>query len=155
MFSQEIVFEITKQHRALNVHSRHMKASHLEAVCGGGVLYHVVFVLLGAPLVTDVLCTAAMAVWLAVLTALPCSVLLGNDYTEWHRVLVRQEWLRPAERALCTFVSTVLLLTWASAFILPLDWDVWWQAWPIPCTAASFLSLPIACLLSWASLRWG
>lgn len=32
----------------------------------------------------------------------------------------------------CGAIGTVLC-SWMSAAVLPLDWDAWWQKWPLPC----------------------
>ncbi|VDM96333.1 unnamed protein product [Thelazia callipaeda] len=37
---------------------------------------------------------------------------------------------------------------WFGAFVIPLDWDRWWQRWPIPCVFGSLLGASIGLLFT-------
>ncbi|KAJ9471857.1 Glycosylphosphatidylinositol anchor biosynthesis protein 11 [Diplonema papillatum] len=127
-------------------------AGALQAVGGGTVAFAAAFVLLGAPLMADVQWTVGMALWLGCLTCLPGFLVVGSCRTDdWHRVLFRAEWRSKAERGFALYARVVLAAAWASAALIPLDWDVWYQRWPTPCFFGSLFSLPVAvaaCLVS-------
>lgn len=45
---------------------------------------------------------------------------------------------------------------WAGAFVVPLDWAVWWQAWPIVSCVLAALTSSVAVVVAWlVSLRRG
>lgn len=41
-------------------------------------------------------------------------------------------------------IKSVLFCTWLSAFVLPLDWNRPWQAWPIPCVIGALIGYFVA-----------
>lgn len=103
------------------------------------VVYYVMIVLFGAPVLTDHEETTMLVVTLLTLTFVPTSLHLGVDnaldvlvgaYTQKGNVLAD---------ALRTNIQTTILGTWLGATVIPLDWDRPWQAWPIPCVLGALL----------------
>ena len=124
-----------------------------EAVSAGAAALHVTFVLLGAPLFENCVATAAMALWLSLLTCAPVAWHLGPVAPRWRRVLFLFDYATADERAVAWYTWTVLGAAWASAAVIPLDWDVWWQEWPYPCFAAATASVPVAGLVALCSYK--
>lgn len=43
--------------------------------------------------------------------------------------------------------------TWLGAFVIPLDWDRWWQEWPLPCIFGAIGGFTIGLLESYVELQ--
>ena len=114
--------------------------------------------------------TAAWAALMAAFTALP-AVWFGLPARPWEpwRLLVVAAGLRSAGRppeageaaaveparafreGFCGWAGAGAALgAWAGAGALVLDWQAWWQAWPLPCCAGAILGFALgagACLV--------
>ena len=99
--------------------------------------------------------TAGLAIWAtlhATLTVGPAWAVLGAKGDAWFRVLLRCDPRNVDEaRALYGFAGASAG-AWTGAAVLPLDWEAWWQRWPLPLfcgTAVGFLLACAAVRLSW------
>uniref|UniRef100_A0A5S6R4A5 Phosphatidylinositol-glycan biosynthesis class F protein n=1 Tax=Trichuris muris TaxID=70415 RepID=A0A5S6R4A5_TRIMR len=102
------------------------------------IVYHVVIVLFGAPIFSQLLETYSLAVLLTVFTTLPC-LLTFNDYERFREVFFHVNIASKAERyAFCATLGS-LLGAWLGAFPIPLDWDRPWQRWPTTCVVGACL----------------
>lgn len=102
-------------------------------------IYFAVIVLFGAPLLTHHEETLMLALTLTTLTLIPATCHLGIDNT---LILFTGSQSLPSGillDAITLNIKAVLLGTWCSAFVIPLDWDRPWQAWPIPCIVGALL----------------
>ncbi|XP_014207928.1 phosphatidylinositol-glycan biosynthesis class F protein [Copidosoma floridanum] len=108
------------------------------------IVYHIVIVLFGAPLIADYEKTFVLAATLTMLTLVPASLYIGInnviDLLIGHPAQIE----RSVIDGIKLNVKTVLFGTWISTFVLPLDWDQPWQAWPIPCIIGAMLSYSAA-----------
>uniref|UniRef100_A0A0X3QBH8 Phosphatidylinositol-glycan biosynthesis class F protein n=1 Tax=Schistocephalus solidus TaxID=70667 RepID=A0A0X3QBH8_SCHSO len=96
-----------------------------------------IFVLFGAPLVSNQWSTFAFSMWFAFLSFAPFLAKFEPTLNNIRRIL----WDPTSSCEIFTmrcFWGT-LLGTWASAFCLVLDWDRPWQTWPIPCVVGALL----------------
>jgi phosphatidylinositol glycan class F len=48
-----------------------------------------------------------------------------------------------------------LLGAWLGAFVIPLDWDRWWQRYPIPCAFGSTFGFLAGLLYVWLRTHLG
>jgi len=110
--------------------------SFLRFAVGIGA-FHVLGVLYGAPLFSDIFRTALWATLLSSLAVLPsCLVLPDEDL--WI-VFIRLKPRTPIEkRVFCTSIGAVVG-TWFGAIPIPLDADRPWQVWPISCVYGALL----------------
>ena len=109
------------------------------ATVGLTLIYYIAIVLFGAPLLTHHEETLMLALTMTSLTLAPASSHLGIDnalalFTGSHLPISGA-----FVDAVKLNIKAVLLGTWLGAFVLPLDWDRPWQAWPIPCIAGALL----------------
>ncbi|XP_058800659.1 phosphatidylinositol-glycan biosynthesis class F protein [Phymastichus coffea] len=102
-------------------------------------IYFIVIVLFGAPLLTHHEETLMLALTLTTLTLIPTTFHLGienmlilftGSQSLPHGILLESITLN---------IKAVICGTWCSAFVIPLDWDRPWQAWPIPCIIGALL----------------
>ncbi|GAA5929520.1 mannose-ethanolamine phosphotransferase GPI11 [Sporobolomyces koalae] len=113
----------------------------------GALVFHVCAVLLGAPLVSNVIETALLSLMLSVLAVLPLAIahppiLAPSSPTE------RYVWLRffssispndDLELALLAPALGAIGGCWLGAVPIPLDWDRTWQVWPTTCIIGALL----------------
>lgn len=108
------------------------------------IVYYVMIVLFGAPVLTDHEETTMLVVTLITLTFVSTSLHLGVDnaleiltgtYSQKGNILAD---------ALKLNIQATILGTWLGATVIPLDWDRPWQAWPIPCVIGALLGYLIA-----------
>ncbi|KAL0130584.1 hypothetical protein PUN28_002314 [Cardiocondyla obscurior] len=108
------------------------------------MVYYVMIVLFGAPVLTDHEETTMLVVTLITLTFVSTSLHLGVDsaldiltgtYSQKGSILTE---------ALRLNIQATILGTWLGATVIPLDWDRPWQAWPIPCIIGALFGYLIA-----------
>ncbi|OXU26556.1 hypothetical protein TSAR_003063 [Trichomalopsis sarcophagae] len=111
------------------------------AIVGITIIYYIAIVLFGAPLLSHHEETSMLSLTLTALTLAPASLHLGVDNAlalfTGSQLLISGAFVD----AVKLNIKAVLLGTWLSAFVLPLDWDRPWQAWPIPCIVGALLGL--------------
>ncbi|VDM75363.1 unnamed protein product [Strongylus vulgaris] len=94
-------------------------------------LYYVITVLLGAPFITELYSTSALALWLTILTGLPIIFIYRGDY-QLKQLLFEGRWKTFAELLAHRAIFGAVVGAWLGAFVIPLDWDRWWQRYPFP-----------------------
>ncbi|KAL6254810.1 hypothetical protein P5V15_014144 [Pogonomyrmex californicus] len=108
------------------------------------IVYYIIIVLFGAPVLTDHEETTMLVITLITLTFVPTSLHLGVDnaldiltgtYSQKGNILAD---------ALRLNIQATILGTWLGATVIPLDWDRPWQTWPIPCIIGALLGYLIA-----------
>jgi phosphatidylinositol glycan class F len=97
------------------------------------IVYYIIIVLYGAPLLTHFEETFILAITLTTLTLTPACLHLGTDNAIILFTGSQQPIKGKFAETIKLNIKVVLLTTWLSAFVLPLDWDQSWQVWPIPC----------------------
>ncbi|KAJ2893606.1 Glycosylphosphatidylinositol (GPI) anchor assembly protein [Coemansia aciculifera] len=100
-------------------------------------------VLFGAPFATQHAETFMAALNMALLGVTPAILTLKPSPEAWRRALIgggnsAGAPLVPEMWAAGLFWST-FIISWTSAYFIPLDWDRPWQKWPIPIVAGAFL----------------
>ncbi|KAK9507550.1 hypothetical protein O3M35_007379 [Rhynocoris fuscipes] len=94
-------------------------------------VYYIIIVLFGAEIFNKIEETLMLSILITLLTAMPVSLQLGSCYFENFIQGVRPENIF---QSLLFYSSRATLFGgWLGAFVIPLDWDRPWQAWPIPC----------------------
>lgn len=108
------------------------------------IIYYIVIVLFGAPVLSQHEETTMLTATLTTLTFVPASLHLGvNGALEIITGTQSQRGNILAD-AIKTNIQVTFLGTWLGAIAIPLDWDRPWQAWPIPCVLGALLGYTIA-----------
>lgn len=112
---------------------------------------HVVCVLFGAALTQYVQETATWALLVTSLIAIPNLCVFGSELEPWYRVIICGKFSNQLEQLLYFQCIGAVVGSWASAVVIPLDWDRNWQVWPIPCilgcVCGYIFSLVIHCVM--------
>uniref|UniRef100_A0A7E4VWH6 Phosphatidylinositol-glycan biosynthesis class F protein n=1 Tax=Panagrellus redivivus TaxID=6233 RepID=A0A7E4VWH6_PANRE len=110
--------------------------------------FYAFLILFGAPWFTQVAETLQLAVLLTVLTAVPVAITTDARYPAAVQLIFD---LIPATKAqffALRLTAGTLLGTWLGAFTIPLDWDRWWQVWPLPCVFGAVIGAVVGLLLA-------
>uniref|UniRef100_A0AC34QGL2 Phosphatidylinositol-glycan biosynthesis class F protein n=1 Tax=Panagrolaimus sp. JU765 TaxID=591449 RepID=A0AC34QGL2_9BILA len=70
---------------------------------------------------------------MSLLTTLPMCFVTSADSSAITELVF--EWNPTTKAQFYVLRSTIgtILGAWLGAFVIPLDWDRWWQVWPLPC----------------------
>ncbi|XP_014224220.1 phosphatidylinositol-glycan biosynthesis class F protein [Trichogramma pretiosum] len=104
-------------------------------------IYYIIIVFFGAPIFTHHEETFVLALTLTTLTLIPTALHIGIDNV----IVILIQTNTPVYmnvRLVNTVKFHVMVVwfgTWLGAFVLPLDWDREWQAWPIPCMLGALI----------------
>ena len=108
---------------------------------------HIVCVLFGAALTQYVQETATWALLVTCFVAIPNLCVFGSDLEPWYRVIICGKFTDHLEQFLYFQCLGVIIGSWASAVVIPLDWDRDWQVWPIPCIFGCVCGYVLALLI--------
>jgi phosphatidylinositol glycan class F len=110
-------------------------AELLASTC---VVYFVAFTF-GASLIEDFLGNLAFSLLISLLCFLPSFVLIKHEspIELLDRLFIRNEFETGLERDLVNVSLATICGAWLGALVIPLDWDRWWQQWPISCVFGS------------------
>nr|CAD7464563.1 unnamed protein product [Timema tahoe] len=101
-------------------------------------VYFSIAILFGAEAFSKHEETYMLSLLLCVLTIFPACLNVGA-----HSVLSLLLGIRPTPDLLGVMLvrnmQFTLFGTWLGAFVIPLDWDRPWQAWPVPCSVGALL----------------
>ena len=118
---------------------------------------HAVCVLFGAALTQNVQETATWALLVASIVAVPALCVFGSKVELWYRVILCGKFSNQIEQFLYYQTLGVIAGSWASAVVIPLDWDRDWQIWPIPCVMGCLIgyvaAVVIHCIVSLNSMK--
>lgn len=104
-------------------------------------------ILMGAPVFTDVFRTLGFSVYLVSIGFLPMIVRSeGNLRKIYEEIFTRD--LSSADSKAKKLAWGTLIGAWLGAIPIPLDWDRWWQRWPITCLVSSTLGAAAALIVS-------
>ena len=129
------------------------------------LLVYVAAVLFGAPLTESFFETSVYSIFMTLLVLMPIIIYKNskleknhmgifdrvhssaNDYFSLlERILILRDKKNPIEYLLANNFYFTIFGSWLGALVLPLDWDRWWQTWPLPCIFGSMTALIVALL---------
>jgi phosphatidylinositol glycan class F len=98
------------------------------------VVYFVTFTF-GAYLFENVAETVLFGAFMSALCIMPTLMLCEhrNPLDPIDRVLLKNEFESSKERVLTNLAYGAIVGAWLGALVIPLDWDRWWQEWPVSC----------------------
>ncbi|KAH9494407.1 hypothetical protein Btru_021827 [Bulinus truncatus] len=128
----------------------HFQLYSLIKVCGllflASLIFHVLSILYGAPVLTSVEETYTFSVLMTVLIILPLCIFCGLDLENWYHLFTTSSNLGVKTLVYYTSIFSVIG-AWAGAAVIPLDWDRPWQVWPISCAVGGISGYCIGLLL--------
>ncbi|KAJ6464182.1 GPI biosynthesis protein family Pig-F-domain-containing protein [Mycena vitilis] len=117
------------------------KFTHLRnawfATAAASVFFHVVLILFGASLLSQVWQTYLLALLLSVLVVFPPAYTIGSpsdsltSWMTWVRLFAEFSVRTPVERAMLYPAVGTMAGCWLGVIPIALDWDRPWQAWPL------------------------
>jgi len=100
-------------------------------------IYYTLAIIFGAPFFSEGISTLEFSVVLSFLTTLPICL---STSAKQHLIAQLIFDLLPLDNFqffALRVAGGAILGAWLGAFVIPLDWDRWWQVWPIPCIFGS------------------
>lgn len=91
--------------------------------------------------------TLLFSLLMSSMTCVGSTAYLGLNPTNLKRVFVMFSVVDTKERWLLGTVVGGVLGAWGGVWPIPLDWEVWWQAWPIPCFVGALVGYVISLLV--------
>jgi hypothetical protein len=105
----------------------------------GTIVFHIIVVTFGAPVVELFQLTLAWSALLSTIAVIPAAVCLGIKRETWFRIFVDFRPRNMDELAIAITSLASILGSWLGAIPIPLDWDEPWQAWPVTLVYGSVL----------------
>lgn len=107
-----------------------------------------VTVTFGAYLFENFWQTLFFSAFMGVLCVAPCIILFEHDdpVVLFNRLFIRREFLDDVEFRCARTSVYAVVGSWFGAMVIPLDWDRWWQEWPISCCIGAILGAVIGIL---------
>lgn len=111
---------------------------------------HFMCIIFGAPFIESFFSTLAFSVLISLLALMPIFFLLPHDnaFDLILRLLIEREYKNHLEYKLVCVSYFTIIGSWLGALVIPLDWDVWWQQWPLSCAFGAIISFLIGSLYS-------
>jgi phosphatidylinositol glycan class F len=121
-----------------------------------GITY-LVSILMGAPLLTDVIRTFLFSIYIVLIGFTPIIISLKGNLKEIYDFIFQNEFylIRSDSKKfffMKNLVWTTIIGAWLGAIPIPLDWDRWWQRWPITCIVSSTIGAGISIIISYSWL---
>lgn len=111
-------------------------------------IYAFACIIFGAAIVEQLTGTISLALILVTLTVLPCVLYLGNRAT-WEVLFCDEFQLTSkSQTAYLEYVQinamVCLFGAWISSIVVPLDWDRYWQTYPIPNVCGAIIGMAVS-----------
>lgn len=124
-----------------------------------GIIY-IVSILMGAPILTDIVRTFLFSIYIVFIGFTPLIISLKGNLKDIYDFVFQNEFYLNISNSKNMFLMRNLVWgtifgAWLGAIPIPLDWDRWWQRWPITCLISSTIGALLSILISylWLSFR--
>lgn len=115
------------------------------------IIFYLIAVLFGAPLITKCEETLMLSVLVSSLTVIPSCLNVGADETIC-LLMGRPTNVNLVNDMIVRYIQFTCLGTWAGAIVIPLDWNRPWQEWPVPCSLGAFTGYTLAHVVTFIKL---
>ncbi len=113
-------------------------------------LTHVISILMGAPLFTDVMRTFVFSIYLVLIGFTPIIISSKGNLKEIYDFVFQMTISNSRKRFyMRNLIWGTMIGAWLGAIPIPLDWDRWWQRWPITCFVSSTIGAVLSMLISY------
>uniref|UniRef100_A0AC35FB12 Glycosylphosphatidylinositol anchor biosynthesis protein 11 n=1 Tax=Panagrolaimus sp. PS1159 TaxID=55785 RepID=A0AC35FB12_9BILA len=101
-------------------------------------LFHIPLILFGAPIFDKFFETFILSTFLSILSVSPIIFTTNGQQSTIQELIF--DFTPSTKSQYHTLRSSigVIIGAWLGAFVIPLDWDRWWQEWPLPCLFFGF-----------------
>jgi phosphatidylinositol glycan class F len=118
-----------------------------------GITYGV-SVLMGAPILTDVIRTLLFSIYIVLIGFTPIIFHAKGNLKEIYDFVCQNELCLIKSNSRKFFFMRNLIWgtiigAWLGAIPIPLDWDRWWQQWPITCLVSSTIGAGLSIIISY------
>jgi len=110
---------------------------------------HIMLILFGAPFLYDFVVTLLFSIWLSLLAILPISWSTNGLTVQMLTMFFEQICSNQIQEYLLWSAYGTFLGAWLGAIVIPLDWDRWWQRYPIPCAFGSTFGFLAGLAFAW------
>ncbi|UMM28358.1 hypothetical protein L5515_011239 [Caenorhabditis briggsae] len=117
-------------------------------------VFYTFAVLFGAPFFSDIIATTVLAATLTLVTALPAVLIFDSEerFLEVLLLAFSADYTKTTKESIYILTSIFAIFgAWAAAAVHPLDWDRWWQRYPLPSLAGTIVGAFVGLIIS--SLR--
>ena len=96
---------------------------------------YLICVAFGASLTENLGETLLFSSYMALICIVPNVIIVEHDdlFSLIHRLFIREEFETNAEVVCTQIAKNAIKGAWFGALVIPLDWDRWWQTFPVPC----------------------
>ena len=113
-----------------------------------GITYGV-SVLMGAPILTDVIRTFLFSIYIVLIGFTPIIINLKGNLREIYNFIFENDFYPREKFLMKNLIWGTVIGAWLGAIPIPLDWDRWWQRWPITCLVSSTMGAGISLIGSY------
>jgi phosphatidylinositol glycan class F len=113
-----------------------------------GITYGV-SVLMGAPILTDVIRTFVFSIYIVLIGFTPIIINLKGNLREIYNFIFDNDFYPREKFFMKNLIWGTIIGAWLGAIPIPLDWDRWWQRWPITCLVSSTIGAGISLIGSY------
>jgi phosphatidylinositol glycan class F len=124
-------------------------ATILEFIASTIVAYFVSFTF-GASLFEEFNETLIFSILMSSICVMPILLYIEheNPLELLNRLLIQREFYNKIEKLLANISYGGVFGAWFGALVIPLDWDRWWQIWPISCCFGALIGSSSAFLFT-------
>ena len=127
----------------------------LLELLGTMVLVYFVSFTFGATLIENFYETTLFSLLISVTCFMP--IFIYCEHTKpvdlLYRLFIKNEFKNSFEVKLVNIAFGGVIGAWCGALVIPLDWDRWWQEWPISCCFGSMFGAMFSALYNFFILR--
>lgn len=113
-----------------------------------GITYGV-SVLMGAPILTDVIRTFVFSIYIVLIGFTPIIINLKGNLREIYNFIFDNDFYPREKFFMKNLIWGTIIGAWLGVIPIPLDWDRWWQRWPITCLVSSTIGAGISLIGSY------
>ena len=114
------------------------------------IIIYLITVTFGASLIEDFNGTLFFSILISSISFMPCFILIEHQdpFSLLTRLFIKNEYNSNLEIRLVKLSLGAIIGSWFGALVIPLDWDRWWQEWPISCCIGALVGSLIGLLFS-------
>uniref|UniRef100_A0A914BZH1 Phosphatidylinositol-glycan biosynthesis class F protein n=1 Tax=Acrobeloides nanus TaxID=290746 RepID=A0A914BZH1_9BILA len=118
-------------------------------------VFYITAVLFGAPLLSNFDDTFVFSAVLALFASFPLFYSTNGDFDQLCDIVLDYNFSSKSQYFAHRCAVGSLAGAWLGAIVIPLDWDRWWQKWPIPCLFGIFIGALLGLLVAQIQLYFG